>query len=352
MTNTKKREHIVYADILRIAAAFSVVLLHVAGARVISEEIGGINFLWAVFYDCITRWSVPLFIMLSGMLFLKKEKKINIKTLYTKNIFRLFTAFVFWSYIYNVYTAYAQCKNVKEALVTAFFNIPQGAMHTWFLFVIAGLYIVLPFVKRMTQTMTKREAEYFIFLSFLLTFVTKSLSAFEIFKPLTEYVQKFEINFALGYVGLFVAGWYIDRFEHGKTFRVFSYVAAMLGFLYMFATTMYFSEQRGVVADEFMSFKSAGAFLMAFGVMMFFKHAFSNKNFSTKTKSNLKFYSGYTFGIYLIHELLLNISTAKGWFVLPNFPAVGMLIEALAIFSISAVATGIVQCLPMGKYIS
>ncbi len=352
MNDTKKKEHIVYADILRIAAAFSVVLLHVAGARVICEPIGGARFLCAVFYDCVTRWSVPLFIMLSGMLFLKKDKKINIKTLYTKNIFRLFTAFVFWSYVYNLYTSYAQCKNIKEALITAFFEIPKGAMHTWFLFVIAGLYVVLPFIKKMTQAMTKREAEYFIFLSFLLTFVTKSLSSFEIFVPYTEYVQRFEINLVLGYVGLFVAGWYIDKFEHTKAFRAFVYLAAIVGFLYMFVTTVYFSIKRGVVADEFMSFKSVGAFAMAFGVMMLFKQLFAKKKFSAKTKSNLKYYSGYTFGIYLIHELLLNVSSAKGWVVLPEFPMAGIIIEAVAIFVISGVITGIIQCFPFGKYIS
>lgn len=352
MTNVRKQNYVAYADILRILAAFSVVLLHVAGARLIREPIGGEKFLWAAAFDCVTRWSVPLFVMLSGMLFLKKDKKLNIKTLYTKNILRLVTAFVFWSFAYNFYTAYAQTHQLKEACKLAFVRIPDGAMHTWFIFVILGLYIVLPFVKRMTENMTKREAEYFIGLSFVLTFVTKSLSSFEIFKPYLEYIAKFEINVATGYVGLFVAGWYIDHFEHKKLFRIGTYIAGILGFVYMFATTVHFSEARGIIADEFMSFKSVGAFMMAFGIMMFFKQAFGKKSFSRRTKSNLAFYSKYTFGIYLVHEMLLNISTAKGWFVLADYPYIGICAEAVIVFVLSGIIIGIITWLPFGKYIA
>lgn len=352
MTNVRKHNYVAYADILRILAAFSVVLLHVAGARLIREPIGSEKFIWAAFFDCVTRWSVPLFVMLSGMLFLKKDKKLNIKTLYTKNILRLLTAFVFWSFVYNLYTAYAETHQLKEACKLAFERIPNGAMHTWFIFVILGLYIVLPFVKRMTEHMTKREAEYFIGLNFVLTFVTKSLSSFEVFKPYVDYITKFEINVAAGYVGLFVAGWYIDNFEHKKLFRVGSYIAGIAGFLYMFVTTVYFSEVRGFIADEFMSFKSVGAFMMAFGLMMFFKQAFGKKSFSRRAKSNLAFYSKYTFGIYLVHEMLLNISTAKGWFVLADYPYVGICIEAMIVFVLSGIIIGIITWLPFGKYIA
>ena len=164
--------------------------------------------------------------------------------------------------------------------------MPHGAMHLWFIFVIVGLYIVLPFIKRMTDTMTKSEAEYFIVLSMILTFLPKTLSSFPAFDFFTSYITKFEINFAAGYVGLFVAGWYIDKFDHTRTFKNWAYLIGFAGFLYMFITTVYFSRERGFVADEFMSFKSLSAFLMAFGMMMFFKDRFAKKQFKRKTLSN------------------------------------------------------------------
>ncbi len=352
MARRDRKNYIAYADVARLLSAFAVVLLHVSGARLIREEIGSINFLWAAFFDCATRWSVPLFIMLSGMLFLNKKKTLNIKTLYTKNILRMVTAFVFWSFVYNLYTAYASTHEIKAAFFVAIKNIHNGAMHLWFMFVIVGLYIILPFVKRMCEGMTKKEAEGFIALSLLLTFVPKTLSSFDVFAPFLTYINKFEITFAVGYVGLFVAGWYIDNFEHKKDMRVMSYAAALIGFVYMLATTVGFSVKRGVIADEFMSFKSVSAFLMAFGVMMFCKSAFGRRTFKRRTNSNLAFYSKYTFGIYLVHEMFLNISSAKGWFVLPDMPYIGIPVEAIIIFVISGVVIGIITWLPFGKYIA
>lgn len=352
MSTKMKKHYIPYADIARLLAAFSVVLLHTSGVRLISVPIGSQKFLWAAFFDCVTRWSVPVFVMLSGMLFLDKKKKINIKTLYTKNILRMVTAFVFWSYVYNLYTAYAETGSIGRSLLLALKNMPQGAFHLWFIFIIVGLYIVVPFVKRMTEAMTKREAEYFIALNMLITFVPKTLSSFEVFSPLLAYINKFEINYAAGYVGLFVAGWYINNFEHSKPFRRAVYVSGGLGLAYMYAATVYFSIKRGAVADEFMSFKSLSAFLMAMAVLMALKYGFYKKSFKRKTCSNLAFYSKYTFGIYLVHEMFLNISSAKGWFLLPDMPYAGIPLEAVIVFVLSGIVIGILSWLPMGKYIT
>lgn len=352
MASKHNKNYIPYADILRILAAFSVVLLHTAGALLISVPIGSKSFMWAAFFDTITRWSVPLFVMLSGMLFLDKKKKLNIKTLYTKNILRMVTAFLFWSYVYNFYTAFAESRNLTASLFTALKKTPHGAMHLWFIFIIVGLYIILPFVKRMTENMTKSEAGYFILLSMILTFLPKTLSSFQVFTPFTQYINKFEINFAAGYVGLFVAGWYINNFKHSSAFKAVVYLMGISGFGYMFGTTVYFSKVRGVVADEFMSFKSLSAFLMAFSVMMLFKSLFEKKSLSRRTKSNLAFYSKYTFGIYLVHEMFLNICIAKGWFLLPDMAYIGIPLQAIGVFILSGIIMGIVTWLPLGKYIS
>ena len=352
MLTKEKHNYIAYADIARILAAFSVVLLHTGGVRLISVPIHSVQFLWAAFFDCITRWSVPLFVMLSGMLFLDKNKNIKIKTIYTKNILRMVTAFLFWSYIYNLYTAYASGNGIKESFVIALKNVHNGAFHLWFIFVIIGLYIVVPFVKRMTENMTKREAEYFIILSMLVTFVPKTLSSFEVFAPYLSYINKFEINYAAGYVGLFVAGWYINNFEHSKLFSGVVYALGYLGFAYMYLCTVYFSSVKGMVVDEFMSFKSISAFLMAMAVLLALKHACRGKTFKRKTLSTIAFYSRYTFGIYLVHEMFLNISSAKGWFVLESMPYIGIPIEAVIIFTLSLIVTGILAWLPLGKYIT
>ena len=341
-----------YADIARIMAAFAVVLLHVSGARLVRVDIGSMKFTWAAAFDCAMRWSVPVFVMLSGMLFLNKEKALDIKRLYSKNILRLVTAFLFWSFVYNFYNAFLSARSVASALPMALKNIHNGAMHLWFVFVIIGLYIALPFIKRMCENLTKREAEGFILLSILVTLLPKTLSAFEMCKPLAEYINKFEITYAAGYVGMFVAGWYIDSFERKKCERVISYILGTLGFVFMFTATVYYSIERGSVVDEFMSFKSISAFLMAFAFVDGCKALFKDKEYSRNTKAYLKLFSNCTFGVYLVHELVLNLSSGKGLFLFESMPYIGIPLEAVVIFLISFAFTKFVTLLPFGKYIS
>ena len=66
------KERIIYFDYLRVLATMAVIFLHVAAQNWYNTDINTLN--WHVFniYDSIVRWGVPIFIMISGALFLEK----------------------------------------------------------------------------------------------------------------------------------------------------------------------------------------------------------------------------------------------------------------------------------------
>ena len=78
MENSKNR--IVYADLLRIIATFAVIVLHVSVSKWYESPIREYN--WQMFniYDSLVRWSVPVFVMISGMFFLNPNKEIDFLT--------------------------------------------------------------------------------------------------------------------------------------------------------------------------------------------------------------------------------------------------------------------------------
>lgn len=85
---------IIAFDGLRILAAFAVVVLHTAAPLFLNSYSSSD---WAVvnMYESLVRWSVPVFFMISGALFLNKGKEVNIGRLYGKNIFRILFAYFF-----------------------------------------------------------------------------------------------------------------------------------------------------------------------------------------------------------------------------------------------------------------
>ena len=74
-----------YCDYLRLIATFAVVVLHVAASNWYSTDVNGLEWQSFNFYDSVVRWGVPIFVMISGSLFLSRE--ISIRKIYSKYIF-------------------------------------------------------------------------------------------------------------------------------------------------------------------------------------------------------------------------------------------------------------------------
>ena len=87
-------------------------VLHVAAREWHDTDIRTAEWAAMNFYDSIVRWAVPVFTMISGALFLSKD--IPVRKIYSKYIFRIFTAFLFWSLLYAVH-GYIKDRDIMKA---------------------------------------------------------------------------------------------------------------------------------------------------------------------------------------------------------------------------------------------
>lgn len=78
------KERISFISVLRLIATFSVVLLHTSAGvldkGIVPEEL----YLPFAFYKVINHFAVPVFILISGVLFLNPQKVINYRILLSK----------------------------------------------------------------------------------------------------------------------------------------------------------------------------------------------------------------------------------------------------------------------------
>lgn len=104
----------IYLDFLRVFATFAVMILHISAQNWHSTDVNG--FEWQVFnfFDSIVRWGVPVFVMISGSLFLNRETPLRI--IYSKYIRRMITAFIVWSAIYAFFQDGPIMSRVKALL--------------------------------------------------------------------------------------------------------------------------------------------------------------------------------------------------------------------------------------------
>lgn len=90
-----------YFFLERFLAVFAVMMIHVSASGFYTNPVQ--SFTWQVvnFYECMVRWAVPVFVMVSGIFFLNPQKEITLSKLYRKNIFRIVMALITWGLFYR-----------------------------------------------------------------------------------------------------------------------------------------------------------------------------------------------------------------------------------------------------------
>ena len=102
---TEKGTRIYYLEVLRVVSALAVVALHLSSMNWYGY-IGSFNWIVFTIIVGVMRFGVPVFFMISGALFLREDKEIVIKRMYTKYIFRMLVFLIFWAFIYQLYQLY------------------------------------------------------------------------------------------------------------------------------------------------------------------------------------------------------------------------------------------------------
>lgn len=136
-------------DVLRIAAVCAVVMIHIAAVYSVKVETCD-ELIWRIslIYNCASRWAVPVFVMISGVLILNLKCKEMIFTcpisFYRRRFAKILVPMLFFSVAYMV-IRYVRDGVLAEQL---FIDLVCGRpyYHLWFLYMIAMLYLCVPVI--------------------------------------------------------------------------------------------------------------------------------------------------------------------------------------------------------------
>lgn len=169
----KKRENIGWIDLLRVLACFFVVFSHCCDAFIGQFDANRESFLTGTFLGSLMRPCVPIFVMMTGVLLF--PVRTDMGTFYKKRIGRLIPPIIFWSLVlpvlYFVYLNYinpdtqnpliSMPDHSLEALwiklYTFIFNFNFDTVPLWYLYMLIGLYLVMPIVSGWLEKASKRN---------------------------------------------------------------------------------------------------------------------------------------------------------------------------------------------------
>jgi len=345
------KERVIYFDILRITAVFCMILLHVSAGDWNSQPPSSFN--WLVFnaYDSIVRFCVPVFVMISGVFFLNPEKSISVKSIYKKNILRIFTAFVFWSAFYAVFTSKIFLGINKDNIKIFIINFLEGHIHLWFLFMIMGLYMITPFLRKFITD--KKATEYFLALSFIFSFLLPASELFsvQIKEILSDISLKTGLGFVSGFSFYYVLGYYISVNAISKKAERVIYILGILSVIFTILCTSYISIKANEPIEAWYAYLLPNVAFTALAVFVFFKSKISRISFSKRTANAILLLSKCSFGIYLVHDCFNMVFRRIGFTAVLFDPIFSVPVISIIVFGCSLLATYVIMKIPFSKYI-
>lgn len=339
------KERTMYFDYLRVFAAFAVMFLHMSAQNWYIVDVNG--FEWQVFnfYDSIVRWCVPMFVMISGALFLNRE--IPLKIMYTKYIFRIAVAYIVWSAVYALYVG----KTVFDKILMFGF----GHYHMWFVFMIIGLYMCIPFIKPIVEN--DRKTKYFLLLAFIFAFaipefVTLSKDfgsefVIKVVERINKHVENMNMHMVLGYASYFVLGYYMNKISLSKKQRMWIYVLGLFGFIATIGLDLVVALKTQTPCSNYYEYINVNVLLETLAVFTWFKYREYNNN---KINSCVEKLSKYSFGAYLAHALVIEqLNYRVGLNSLSFNPVFSVVCIGIIVFVVSFIISAILHQIPVVK---
>lgn len=354
MENTRSSGRLVYLDLLRFFNIFFMMMTHIV-SRCGWHYAGVETADWAVLniYDSLVRFSVPVFVMISGVFFLDPKKELTGKSLFGKYILRIATAFVFWSFCYALAANLMQYRTLSGAFFRGFaVDFIGGRYHLWFLYMIAALYLVTPFLRRITEE--RRLTEYFLLLCIVFGMTVPLLRQVPLLDSLLgAIVDKMHLNLVLGYVGAYVSGYYFHTYGLPKKARVALYVLGGLAVVFTAAATQITSRAAGEPLDALYGNCLLTTWLTASAVFVAVCTWGKQHGFTEKAGQEWAGLSRISFGMYLVHDFfIVALTELAGIDALTFSPVLAVPLLTAAVFLLSAVASWLIGKIPvLNRYI-
>lgn len=152
---------------IRSIACIAIIVLHTfASASILfGDQIGVLTNAWSRAISNVLMWTVPCFVMTTGALLLEESRKLTYEKLFKKYILRIFAALVIFSMAFRVFDMIMDGEEAGIAILFSWiYELFTGTSwsHLWYLYLLIGLYLLLPFYKKIAKSSDGFDFKYLL----------------------------------------------------------------------------------------------------------------------------------------------------------------------------------------------
>lgn len=293
---------------LRALACLAIIALHTANVAEIlyKDEISTAQLTASLGTVYCLMWAVPCFVMVSGALLLDTRRDMPLRRIFTRYIGRILGALVLFGVLFRVFDLAMSGNGMTVTdVLQGFVRVFTGNSwaHLWYLYLLIGLYLLLPFYRMVAANATASQIKYLLLIYFLFLSIL----------PLTRMADissGFYIHVSTIYPFFFFAGYAI----HNGLWRPDRLTAALMAALSTAAIAVltavryrYEAEWLDVLLTNY---SSVLVIIQAVGLFTLFSGGASGHVRSREPSDFgrlLLFFDKNSFGIYLIHMVFIRL---------------------------------------------
>lgn len=331
---TKERKNIGWIDLLRVIACFLVVFSHCCDPFVAQFDTNPGAFFTGVFAGSLVRPCVPLFVMMTGVLLFPVG--ISMSDFYRKRIGRLLLPLLFWSVVlpllFSLYLNGMVTTNspsiVPENFVfthawtklyTFIFNFTYDTTPLWYLYMLVGLYLVMPVLSTWLEQAKKGDIQLFLYI----WGISLVLPYLKMIAPLLGYTGNYgnmgilgvcdwndygTFYYVSGFIGYLVLAYYLVKYPLSWSWKRTLRITIPMFLTGYFITSFGFVETQKYFPGNYANleiiwyFAGINVFLMTFSLFVIIQ------KWNVSSFAWLSRLASFTFGIYLCHFIFVQVA--------------------------------------------
>ena len=337
--NSISDNRIVWLDVIRCVAMIMVIGVHCIDPFYISPTMRAIPEYthWAAIYGSLLRPSVPLFVMMTGLLLLPVKKQ-PLGKFYKKRIYRVLFPFLIWSVLYSMFPWVTGVLGLPKEIIGDFFCYTQGqesqslidslkdvAMipfnfshkenHMWYIYLLIGLYLYMPFFSAWIENADRKTKRAFLliwiislFIPYLKEYVANCLFERSGYVFGTDTWNEFGLFYYFaGFNGYLLLGHYVKKGNDWSLMKTFILCILMFAVGYYipytgFSTTASNPNATETEMELFFTFCSPNVLLMTLATFLLLQKVVITNSTVIKVLANM---TQCGFGIYMVHYFVV-----------------------------------------------
>ncbi len=312
----KKKTFLSY-DALRIISILAVILTHATSYFIRHYHFPDEEYTLSGIINGPVRFAVPVFVMITGALMLQETREDMAPVpFYRMYLVRFLIILASWLVIYAAYyhvlIPYIHGDEISwYAAVDMMLHAKEQAVALWYMYLVVGLYLMLPYLKLITKKANKKYIQAFVIIAIFVQFLpifTNFLTKGTLLET-TIFSSENCLTLFTGFTTYLLLGWYLSSFEIAKKNRIILYISGLTMLILHPILQYLIRPHTPDIRLSLVSALSLFELIPAAAIFLFVVQACGNKTSSHA----IQWLGKATFGVFLIHYPILD-AIQNVWF--------------------------------------